>query len=291
MRHFPVKAEELERYAEYVNNVLADSVCIFSDAGGIVTYADATAELSWGENGPHRENFELLFADETVYGDCDTVAEKVEVFNRRQKEKWFADGEIPEMPEEFKGLMADLMEEIRPQMTLFETLLDPDRSGWFAAYNGEKLQVVEPEEEYTAGWPLSYPGKIYYRAEAGESPEDVVKYMTAALLEHLEAVSQKQDMVITDYRLEEQELISWEDIVETYTNNCWMDYLNQFGKVTENLMHYGREWIGKRVSGNDVSMRAVGLQEDMWYFFLRGYYRYNGGIPTFADRASWGGCE
>ena len=172
-------------------------------------------------------------------------------------------------------------------MTYFDGLLEPNRSLWFEDYNGEKLQIVDPEEEYVAGTPLSYPGKIYYRAEAGESPEEVTNIMVQALFSHLMEASRGQEITITDYRIGQQELTSWEDTVETYINDCWAEYLNQKCEVKEDLLQYAKDWIQKRFYGKSWSW-DVGLQEDMWSFYMGGYYRYEGGVPTFEERASWG---
>ena len=277
--NFPLNAEKIAAYADEVNAVLGSSIMISSDMGGALVYSTAENRLTF------REDMSALFGDEVDYSSCETIAEKVAVLNRALLDKWFVDGEIPEMPEEFITLMTELMNEVRPNLNVFETLMITDRSVLFADYNGEKLQFID-DPEYEVGTPVAYPGKIYYRADEGQSLEEVVEYMLEALLEHLMNDFQDQEFVITDYRIEEQSLTSWEDIVESNINRCWVDYLEMSRGVMDNLMEYTRSWVEERFS--EKSNLSLGLQDEMWYFGLDGYYRYEGGHPTFEERASWG---
>ena len=192
IKEFPISADELTAFSERLNGLLADSVCICYIENDTLYCAPPNGKVV---NEPYyEENFDLLFSDE-VYSNCGTIAEKVDVFNQTLKEKWFVDGEIPEMPEEYRTLTAELMLEVRPNMIAFKNLVNADRSLLFEDYNGEELQFVE-EPDYEASTPLSYPGKIYYRPESEQSPEEVAKYMAEALMEHLVNDFPGQEFVI-----------------------------------------------------------------------------------------------
>lgn len=198
--NFPLNAEKIAAYADQVNAVLGSSIMISSDMNGALVYSTAENRLTY------REDMSVLFGDEADYSGCVTIAEKVEVLNQALLDKWFADGEIPEMPEEFITLMGELITEKRSVMNAFIQLAEEDRSAWFEDYNGEKLQIVEPEYESTS--PASYPGKVYYRADEGETPEEAAKKMVEAMVQRMMEDSQGQEFVITKYRITEQSLTS-----------------------------------------------------------------------------------
>ncbi|MBQ1207843.1 MAG: hypothetical protein IIX65_04885 [Lachnospiraceae bacterium] len=274
---FPIPADRLQSYADHANRLLENSVCLYSELDGEIYLAPSIANQAVG----YYEDLSLLFSDDADYSGCTTIAEKTAVFNQKRLEEWFADGQVPEMPEEFKLLMCKLITEKRGVMSLFPQLRAEERSVWFKDYNGEKLQIVEPEYESTS--PASYPGKVYYRADAGETPEEVAKIMVEAMVQRMMEDSQGQEFVITKYRITDQHLTSWEDIVANYTNYCWEEYLAAYRGVKDNLLEYAEKWVKESFA---YGKYEAPLSEDMWYFYPSGYYHFEGWyLGTFESYA------
>lgn len=82
----------------------------------------------------------------------------------------------------------------------------------FEAYDGSQLQRVRMAEDDNYS-PAVCPDVIFYRPEQGESPEAVVKKMVDVMIQPLTEPSDTRLFTITDYRIENQELIPLEDHV------------------------------------------------------------------------------
>ena len=277
---FPFSADEIEGYVERLNQAIENNVILLASINNEIYYAPSDVSPEAGIC--YVEDLGTLFTPwNGDYTGCETIAEKVEVLNRGLINRWFDNGQIPEMPETFTSLMEQLVTEKKSAMKVFTQLNTTDRSVWFEEYNGEKLQFVEPEYESTS--PVDYPGKVYYCADEGETPEEVAKIMVEAMVARMMEASQGTDFVITKYRIGKQSLTDWTDIVEGLTDSCWEEYLREHRNVDEEMESYARRWIEERFQ---YGMYQVPLGGEMWYFYPSGYYHFEGSyLGTFEDYA------
>ena len=259
--HFPIDSEPAQEFLDVVNPILENSTLI---------WADGTDGLIYEKEGSdwEQENLGILFGKDEAYSGCKTLEEKFEVLNQKLLEKWFVDGKIPEMPETFKELMSELVWEKRPAMIGGEAAFDRTRKEWFEAYNGEKLQFIEAD---TFGAGLSgYPGILYYRADEGETPEQVAKRLVEEMMQRVAEISQSKKQPIKEYQIGDQTLYDWQFLVDDLTTGCWEAYLSEFRQVEAHLESFAREWV-ERYIGDQSSF--IPLEEDMWRFYANGTYR------------------
>lgn len=74
---------------------------------------------------------------------------------------------------------------------------------FFVNYNGEKVQRIISEDGNTYS-PARCNDIIFYRADAGESPEDVLTAMKEAILEPLTVATEERPFTVTSYSVREQ---------------------------------------------------------------------------------------
>lgn len=90
--------------------------------------------------------------------------------------------------------------------------MDENWTELFEAYDGSQLQRVRMSEDDNYS-PAVCPDVIFYRPEQGEAPEAIVKKMVDAMIQPLTKPSDNRAFTITDYKIEDQELIPLEDHV------------------------------------------------------------------------------
>ena len=93
---------------------------------------------------------------------------------------------------------------------------------WYMDYNGEKLQrIAETQSNYCAS---CCPDTIFYRADEGETVEEVVKIMLEALIDPMTEDSETRAFTINEYSLGEQLLIEYENGYILSYVNAYYDY-------------------------------------------------------------------
>lgn len=80
-----------------------------------------------------------------------------------------------------------------------------ERDCWFADYNGEKLlRIASEDEQYMASL---IPDIVYYKADEGETPLEIVLKMLDAMIEPLTIPSENRSYTIKKYAIRDQKLI------------------------------------------------------------------------------------
>jgi len=269
---FPVKADTLAEYVDHVNQYFEDSIILCSSIGGGLSASNSEEKLYY------TEDIQRFFDGKAEYDGCETIEAKVERLNQTLLHKWFTNGQIPEMPETFKNRIAELLDERKSEMSIFaEVMQIEDRSVWFEEYNGDKIQMTED-------------GVVFFRADEGETAQDAAKRMVETIYESYTEPSDSRTFTVTDYRIVEQKLHSWESMIEGVALDCWERYLRlSRGVIGDDLIAYAESWMTTQSFINQIP-----LEEDVWYFWPRGYYRYEGvaGIEgSFGYMDVWGIAE
>ena len=85
-----------------------------------------------------------------------------------------------------------------------EEIFAYDRSEWFEAYGGEKLQRI-PSETNEGRGPAIREDIIFYQTEEGEEPEEVVVKMIDAMIMPLMEPADGRPYTILEYEIEEEQ--------------------------------------------------------------------------------------
>ncbi len=94
---------------------------------------------------------------------------------------------------------------------------------WYKDYNGEKLQRI-PGTEKDNYSPAVCPDIVFYRADAGETMDNIVKAMFNAMMEPLTKKTDARPFTVTKYFLDQQEILIYEG-----RENTWLlPFLNGY---------------------------------------------------------------
>ncbi len=279
---FPVSSDSVKAYVAGVNTVLENSFLICGRLNGEFAFSTEESKITYAESADRL--MEVAFVKGPDYSGCKNLDEKLTILNQYLLNQWFVDGKVPEMPEEFKTHMEQLLVAARNRMNWMPELAGADRSEWFADYNGEKLQMIKAEKDGGSAL-AAFRGTVYYRADQGETVETVAKRMAEAIAESMMLPAEGRGFTITKYLITEQNLLSWDDLVASYTDLCWYSYLREHREVGSDLLDEAAKWVEQRSFEGEIP-----LQDEMWYFVPKGYYRYEGyDLVTFETKAQYAG--
>lgn len=185
-------------YVDGFNEILENSILLCSNSGGKFSYSTEENPLTY------REELKVLFDGQVDYSGCETIEEKVAALNEillpaPEPGELTYSVELEQLFEQILSENADADGEIPTAETL-------DKSKWFADYNGEKLQVINPDK-YAGCSMDAFIGTVFYRADEGETPADVAKRMVEAAAEAMMIPSENRPFTFTKYLITEQKLL------------------------------------------------------------------------------------
>jgi len=195
---YKLDVNKVVNYVDDFNEILENSILLCSNSGGKFSYSTEKNPLTY------REELEVLLDGQVDYNGCESIEEKVTALNEI----------LLPAPEPGEGTYSVELEQIFDRILsenadaagnipTAETL---DKSKWFAEYNGEKLQVINPDK-YAGSSMDAFIGTVFYRADEGETPADAVKRMVEAAAEEMMTPSENRAFTITKYLITEQKLL------------------------------------------------------------------------------------
>ncbi|MBQ8813340.1 MAG: hypothetical protein IJZ85_02430 [Lachnospiraceae bacterium] len=195
---YKMDEENVVDYVDDFNKILENSILLCSNSGGKFSYSTEKNPLTY------REELKVLFDGQVDYSGCETIEEKVEALNEillpaPEPGALTYSVELEQIFDRILGENADADGNIPTAETL-------DKSKWFAGYNGEKLQVINPDK-YAGSSMDAFIGTVFYRADEGETPADVAKRMVEAAAEEMTIPSENRSFTITKYLITEQKLL------------------------------------------------------------------------------------
>lgn len=186
------------------------------------------------------------------------------------------EAEIPTETEHFGPPEGD--EKAKEFWTIAEDMISyylkalmPNGKDWYAEHNGEMLQRVDVEE--TGIGVAQTSDIVFYRAVVGETLEDVVFHMLAALYEPYLTHEQGRDFTITEIRLDlqKQEILTSEAATDQLISAAWEAWNS--GANYSDYADCLYDTIYREYSASGI----IPLGENMWILpVIEGYYRYEG---------------
>lgn len=254
-----INPEEAQAFLDVVNGMLGEGQLLLWTGDRTDGYTEVE------KAGTYMEDMDSLFAGGKDYTGCATLEEKIERYNQYRMEEWFPDGV---MPEPLKNIVAIIEEEFA------ENALEPREE--FAAIAQKREELFEKYLDWlddklqilivpvTESCPVYFSGNVFYRADDGETIEEVATHLLDALL--AKKIENGYNQTFEDYELEQQSPRKWsmdpgelaDELLDSYCSDGLMKTT-----YTDAMLE---DWIRSEAENWCLVNGVRRLPEDMWLF-------------------------